>query len=62
MAGVIGLISVDLLYARYRNERNKCRLNKTVEKGIRPKIDVSDDEFISRPLVVDRLKKNSPTK
>ena len=57
MAGVIGLISVDLLYAGYRNRCNKRLLNKTVEKGTRPKIDVSDDEFVSRPLVVDRLKK-----
>ena len=57
MAGVIGLISVDLLYAGYRNRCNKRLLNKTVEKGTRPKIDVSDDEFVPRPLVVSRLKK-----
>ncbi|CAG8735848.1 22006_t:CDS:2, partial [Racocetra persica] len=57
VAGVISLISVDLLYAGYRNWHNEHLLNKTVEKGTRPEIDVSDDELVPRPLVVDRLKK-----
>src|ERR1044072_8888765 len=48
---------MDLLYARYQNRHNKHLLNKTVEKGIQPKIDVSDDEFVSRLLVVNRFKK-----
>jgi SpoVK/Ycf46/Vps4 family AAA+-type ATPase len=28
-----------------------------VEEGTRPKIDISDDKLVSRPLVVERLKK-----
>ncbi|CAG8702367.1 12067_t:CDS:2, partial [Ambispora gerdemannii] len=47
----------DLLYAWYRNGCNERLLNETVEKGTRPEIDVSDDELVSRPLVVDHLKK-----
>ncbi|CAG8756702.1 5342_t:CDS:2, partial [Rhizophagus irregularis] len=56
VAGVISLISTDLLYAWYRNRHNERLLNKTIEKGTRPKIDVLDDEFVPRPLVVNRLK------
>ncbi|CAG8680093.1 7524_t:CDS:2, partial [Ambispora leptoticha] len=57
VTGLVGLISVDLLYAWYRNGCNERLLNETVEKGTRPEIDVSDDELVSRPLVVDHLKK-----
>jgi hypothetical protein len=57
VAGIIGLISVDLLYARYQNRCNECLLNETVEKGTRPEFYISDDVFIPQPLVVDRLKK-----
>ena len=47
-----------MLYAWYRNGCNECLLNKTVENGTQPKItNVSEDELVSRPLVVDRLKK-----
>jgi hypothetical protein len=56
--GVIGLlISVDLLYAGYQNKCNERLLNETVEKGTRPKFNISNDEFVPRPLVVDHLKK-----
>ncbi|CAG8655105.1 6403_t:CDS:2, partial [Ambispora gerdemannii] len=57
VTGLVGLISVDLLYAWYRNGCNERLLNETVEKGTRPGIDVLNDELVSRPLVVDRLKK-----
>lgn len=56
IAGVISLILADLFYAEYQNKHNVRLLNKTVEKGTRPKIEVSDDEFAPRPLVVDHLK------
>ncbi|PKK61955.1 hypothetical protein RhiirC2_791077 [Rhizophagus irregularis] len=36
---------------------NKWLLNKTVKKGTRPKIDISDDKLVSRPLVIERFKK-----
>ncbi|POG60648.1 hypothetical protein GLOIN_2v1711197 [Rhizophagus irregularis DAOM 181602=DAOM 197198] len=47
----------DILYAWGQNEYNVYLLNKTVKKGTRPKINVSDDEFVLRSLAVDRLKK-----
>ncbi|CAG8464689.1 7923_t:CDS:10, partial [Rhizophagus irregularis] len=47
----------DIIYDWIQNKYNVCQLNKTVKKGTRPKVDVSDDEFVPRPLVVDRLKK-----
>src|SRR4051794_33118787 len=50
-------ISGDILLAWSLNIYNKRLLNNTVEKGTRPKIDISDDEFVPRPLVIDRLKK-----
>ncbi|GES94744.1 P-loop containing nucleoside triphosphate hydrolase protein [Rhizophagus clarus] len=56
VASVIGLISVDLLYAGYRNWHNEHFLNKTVEKGTRPKINVPEDELVHRPDIVERLK------
>ncbi|CAG8460330.1 10615_t:CDS:2 [Acaulospora morrowiae] len=57
VTGLVGLISVDLLYAWYRNRCNERLLNETVEKGTRPEINVLGYELVSRPLVVDRLKK-----
>ncbi|CAB4391553.1 unnamed protein product [Rhizophagus irregularis] len=58
---LISILSVfipgDILYAWGQNEYNVYLLNKTVKKGTRPKINVSDDEFVLRSLVVDRLKK-----
>ncbi|RIB22726.1 hypothetical protein C2G38_2173265 [Gigaspora rosea] len=57
VAGVIGLISVDLLYASYQNRRNEYILNETVEKGTRPDVRVSGDKLIPRPKTVEHLKK-----
>ena len=58
LIAILGLfIPGDIFYAWYRNKCNVDLLNTTVEKGTRPKINVSDDEFVPRPLVVDRLKK-----
>ncbi|GBB88418.1 hypothetical protein RclHR1_00150014 [Rhizophagus clarus] len=58
---LISILSIfipgDIIYAWGKNKYNVYLLNKTVKKGTRPKIDVSDDEFVPRPLVVDRLKK-----
>ncbi|CAG8720328.1 11875_t:CDS:2, partial [Ambispora leptoticha] len=51
--GLVGLMSVDLLYARYRNRCNEHRLIETVEKGTQPEI---GDEFIPRPLLEEGLK------
>ncbi|CAG8467527.1 7482_t:CDS:2 [Paraglomus brasilianum] len=45
-------MSVDLFYAWHRNRFNERLLNETVEKGNRPELDVSDDEFVPRPQVV----------
>ncbi|RIA89997.1 hypothetical protein C1645_738186 [Glomus cerebriforme] len=54
---LIFFISGDVIYAWGRSKYNEYLLNKTVEEGIQPKIDISNDEFVSRPLAVDRLKK-----
>ncbi|CAB5378230.1 unnamed protein product [Rhizophagus irregularis] len=35
----------------------KMAFKQTCEKGIRPKIDISDDKLVSRPLVIERFKK-----
>ncbi|CAJ0756981.1 11070_t:CDS:2 [Entrophospora sp. SA101] len=57
VTGFLGFISVDLLYAWYRNWHNERLITNTIEKGTRPETDVSDDEFVPRPLVVERLKR-----
>lgn len=57
MIGIISLILVDFFYAGYQNWYNEHLLNKTVEKDTQFKINDLDDEFIPRPLVIDRLKK-----
>ncbi|CAJ0914601.1 233_t:CDS:2, partial [Entrophospora sp. SA101] len=57
VTGFLGFISVDLLYAWYRNRCNERLLNETVEKGTRPKVGISNDKFVPRPVVVERLKK-----
>ncbi|CAG8505007.1 171_t:CDS:2 [Paraglomus occultum] len=57
VTGLVGLISVDLLYAWYRNVCNERLLNETVENGTRPEAGVSSDKFISRPEIVERLKR-----
>ncbi|GES89436.1 P-loop containing nucleoside triphosphate hydrolase protein [Rhizophagus clarus] len=57
VAGVISLLLVDFLHAGYRNRRNKYLLNKTVEKGTQPDIMISEDKFVPRTEVIERLKK-----
>ncbi|CAB4436554.1 unnamed protein product [Rhizophagus irregularis] len=57
VVSIISLILVDFFYAGYQNWYNEHLLNKTVEKGTQFKIDVLNDKFIPRPLVIDRLKK-----
>jgi hypothetical protein len=51
------LIVVDVLYTWCQNKYNKYFLNKIVEKGTRPEIDFPEDEFASRSLIIDHLKK-----
>ena len=46
VAGVVSLISADLLYTGYLNRRNERLHNKTVEKGTRPDVMISEDEFV----------------
>uniref|UniRef100_U9UFP3 ATPase AAA-type core domain-containing protein n=2 Tax=Rhizophagus irregularis TaxID=588596 RepID=U9UFP3_RHIID len=50
-------VSGDVIFAWIRSLYNENLLNKTVEKGTQPKIDISDDEFVSRPQVIERFKK-----
>ncbi|CAG8662707.1 783_t:CDS:2, partial [Ambispora leptoticha] len=56
VTGLVGLISVDLMYAWYRNRCNERLLNETVEKGTRPGAGISSDKFVPRPEIVERLK------
>jgi len=56
VAGIGCFISGDLLFAGYLKRRNELLLKETIEKGTRPKDDVPDNMFVSRPLVIDRLK------
>ena len=57
VTGIVGVISVDLLYAWYRNRCNERLLNETVEKGTRPGAGISSDKFVPRPEIVERLKR-----
>ncbi|CAG8448034.1 9025_t:CDS:2 [Ambispora leptoticha] len=57
VTSLVGLISVYLLYAWYRNGCNERLLNETVEKGTRPDVRVSGDKLVPRPLIIERLKK-----
>jgi len=57
VTGIVGVISVDLLYAWYRNRCNERLLNETVEKGTRPGVGISSDKFVPRPEIVERLKR-----
>jgi Cdc6-like AAA superfamily ATPase len=51
------LISIDLLYAWYRDSCNESLLNETVEKGTRPVVRIEEDELVSRPVIIEHLKK-----
>ncbi|RHZ79659.1 hypothetical protein Glove_142g57 [Diversispora epigaea] len=55
--GLAFFISGDNLYSWYVNRGYERRLDETMEKGTRPENDTSDGESVSRPLMVDRLKK-----
>src|SRR6266498_4123991 len=53
---VAALLLSDLAFAWYRDYRNEYRLNKTVEKGTWPDVDVSEEKLVSRPVIIGRLK------
>jgi hypothetical protein len=55
VAGVIGLMSVDLFYAWFLNSRNVHHLNNTVEKGTQPIVE-KENKLVPRPDIVERLK------
>ncbi|RIA98168.1 hypothetical protein C1645_731928 [Glomus cerebriforme] len=59
VTGVISgfAISADLFYAWYLNSHNENLLNETLEKGTRPNVRISEDKLVSRPVIVERLKK-----
>jgi hypothetical protein len=46
----------DVLVACFLNKYNRYCLNNFVEKGTRPAVKIIDEEFVPRPLIVDRLK------
>ncbi|CAG8725868.1 9075_t:CDS:2, partial [Ambispora leptoticha] len=46
----------DLIYLGWVTQSNERRVNKTLEKGTQPETEVSNDEFIPRPEVVEHLK------
>lgn len=48
---------MDLLYARYQSWHNEHLLNKTVEKGTQPKINIPEELLIYRLDIVEHLKK-----
>jgi Cdc6-like AAA superfamily ATPase len=55
-AGLIGSTG-DVLFAWCWNSYNKRKLNKTVEKGTRPDVRITEAELVPRPLITERLKK-----
>jgi len=57
VTGLVSFISMDLIFAWYRNRRNERLLNETVEKGTRPDVGVSEDKLVPRPVMIERLKK-----
>ncbi|CAG8651761.1 4208_t:CDS:2 [Ambispora gerdemannii] len=57
VGGLAFFISGDNLYSWYVNRRNERLLNKTMEKGTRPEVGISGDEYVSRPVIAERLKK-----
>ncbi|CAI2187361.1 15472_t:CDS:2, partial [Funneliformis geosporum] len=50
------ILSTRVYLACYRNRYNDNRLIKTVEEGIRTKINFSDDELFPRPIILNHLK------
>ncbi|CAJ0748282.1 12599_t:CDS:2 [Entrophospora sp. SA101] len=57
VTGFLGFVSLDLCHTWYWNWHNECLITNTIEKGTQPETDVLDDEFVPRPLVVERLKR-----
>lgn len=47
----------DLLYIWWVSHSNERLINETLEKGTRPKLTVSDDEYIARPGIVNLLER-----
>ncbi|RIA90724.1 hypothetical protein C1645_823024 [Glomus cerebriforme] len=50
-AGIISLISIDLLYTYYLDERNKYLLNKTVKRRTQPDVKVSENNLVPQPEI-----------
>jgi len=58
LISILGLfIPGDLIYACYKNKKNVSLLNKTVEEGTRPGVEISEDELVPRPEVMEHFKK-----
>ncbi|KAF0496184.1 ATPase family member [Gigaspora margarita] len=57
VAGLVGLLSLDLSFAWYWSRNNECLILKTLEKGTKPEVDVANEELVKRPLVVEHLKR-----
>ena len=47
----------DLIYLVWVTQSNEGRVNKTLEKGTQPETEMSNDKLISRPEVLECLKK-----
>ncbi len=57
IGGIAFFISGDNVYSWYVNRCNERLLNETIEKGTRPDVGISRDKLVSRPVIVERLKK-----
>ncbi|RIA81977.1 hypothetical protein C1645_836098 [Glomus cerebriforme] len=58
LVGVIAFfLSGNSMYCWYRNRYNERLLNETIEKGTRPNLEISRNELVPRPLIIERLKK-----
>ncbi|CAG8716452.1 8792_t:CDS:2 [Gigaspora margarita] len=57
VAGLVGLLSLDLSFAWYWSKNNERLILKTLEKGTKPEAAVANEELVKRPLVVEHLKR-----
>ncbi|KAF0446276.1 ATPase family member [Gigaspora margarita] len=57
VAGLVGLLSLDLSFAWYWSRNNEHLILKTLEKGTKPEAAVANEELVKRPLVVEHLKR-----
>ncbi|RHZ50104.1 hypothetical protein Glove_505g60 [Diversispora epigaea] len=55
-SGGVIFFAGDLLYTWQVSLLNERLINETMEKGTRPKLTVSEDEYIDRPEIIDLLK------